>query len=216
MTSLSFPAIIDFQSVSSKTRERDRERSFVFLWLLRGCSCPWGPSSCPSLSAWRRTERPVRVGFGGDSGSSGVCRISAAGSSCHLCGGLPGGGTAETDASQGKSREQESGMQSGGHRAWMEPCPGCVPQLRARLFRAPVAAVRQENLTIPDGEGQKTGYRRCRGSGGTGGDFPAQSRLGGVRLKPGELPHPSCHPGGHIPHGIRVRVLPNSSSSLWN
>lgn len=43
--------------------------------------------------------------------------------------GLPGGGTAETDASQGKSTDQKAGRQSGGHRAWLgsrgsRPC-GC-------------------------------------------------------------------------------------------
>lgn len=110
---LSSPARIDFQQDKGEGRERG---VLVFLWLLRGCSCPWGPSSCPSLGARCGTVRPARVGFWGGFGL--FCRISAAGSCRHLCGGLPGGGTAETDASQGKSREQRSGMQSSGHRAW--------------------------------------------------------------------------------------------------
>lgn len=46
---------------------------------------------------------------------SGGCTISVSDSSCHLCRGLPGGGTAETDASQ--SMDNKSGRQGGGRRA---------------------------------------------------------------------------------------------------
>lgn len=58
-------------------------------------------------------------GFGLTGWLSGGCRISAAGSACHLCGGLPGGGTAEADASQGKSMDKNPGRPIGGRRAWL-------------------------------------------------------------------------------------------------
>lgn len=98
---LSFPAKIHFQAkcFQQDKGEGDRERSFVapaWLFLSLGAKCG--------------TVHPALVGFWGDLGF--FCRISAAGSSCHLCGGLPGGGTAEIDARQGKSKEQRSWMLS--------------------------------------------------------------------------------------------------------
>lgn len=45
------------------------------------------------------------------------CDISVASSTRHLCGGLPGGGTAEADARQGKSTDKKCGRHSDGYRA---------------------------------------------------------------------------------------------------
>lgn len=98
---LSFPAKIHFQAKCFQQDKREGTERGV-LGLLRGCSCPSvqnvGLCALPWWDFWED------LGF--------FCRISAAGSSCHLCGGLPGGGTAETDASLGKSREQRSWMLS--------------------------------------------------------------------------------------------------------
>lgn len=96
---------------------------------------PVGAELLPVPRCLVRDRAPCPGGIWGDSGSPGVCRISAAGSSCHLCGGLPGGGTAETDASQGKSKgtgirdakRRAHGLD--GVRAWLRPTAPSVAVL---------------------------------------------------------------------------------------
>lgn len=125
-------------SVTVAREGKEKERGSMCLpealWLWRGHSCPSGcrdkllpassclpfTTSCPAcplvtcvgphaLPAWGFAD------FGLTGWLSGGCTISVSDSSCHLCRGLPGGGTAETDASQ--SMDNKSGRQGGGRRA---------------------------------------------------------------------------------------------------
>lgn len=109
--------------------------------------------------------------------------------------GLPGGGTAETDASQGKSTDQKAGRQSGGHRAWLgsrgsRPC-GCSCPDCCRTHKLLQLAMGRDKRAKRDAKAQEQ-------LDGRFSSLPActEPTLGseGIRLKAEELPHPSCRP----------------------
>lgn len=108
-----------FSITVAKEGERGKERGSVCFPADRGRFCPLGPSAGlpaparpwprrvpPVLRSLVRDRTPSWDGIWGNLGSQGGF-LGAAGflqpaALCHLCGGLPGGGTAGTDASQGK------------------------------------------------------------------------------------------------------------------
>lgn len=120
---LSFPARIDFQA---KHFQQDKGEGTERGVLCSRGSCVAVPApvgrapACPSVPGVGPCALP-----GWDFGEIWAFLQDFCSWHCtlHLCGGLPGGGTAETDASQGKGSEQRSGMQSSGHRAGMEGLP---------------------------------------------------------------------------------------------
>lgn len=101
-------------------------------------------------------------------------------------------------------------MQSCGHRAWMEGGKGALS------WPCPTAPSCPElPLQLPGRKTRPFLMRRDKNQGTGGAEaleriFLPNLGWGGARLKPGELPHASCHPWAHIPHGTRVPALCHS------
>lgn len=176
-----------------------------------------GPQTLP---AWDFGE------FGLAGWLSGGCGNSVSDSSCHLCRGLPGGGTAETDASQ--SMDNKPGRQGGGRRArlgvrgsWaglasllLPPCcSSCCCQAQEPLQSATGRDKRERKRDVKaheELEGKLSSLPACT--------EPALG-LKGVRLKSrGSSRIRPATPSAT--DGKRVRVLSNGpvlrTRSLWN
>lgn len=159
--------------------------------------------------------------WGSQGGFAGGCGISGAGGgACHLCGGLPGGGTAETDARQGKSVDKKPGRPSGGRRVRLGSRPGCAA-------RSPCCSQLCNPLQLASRRDKREGKKDAKAQEESEGEFfqpsilhGARSGFGGGQAKKwgssrirAAIPSAADAERTHSPRGKRARALSNGPAS---